>query len=368
MQFQHLVSAFLLLVACGGSHRPGTTMDAMSLESAGDSDDRAMISTGAIAPRSTSTASSMAAQEALVIRGFITARVDDVRITSEAIAHQVRSAGGRVIRERGNGAHEDWNSFMSVRLPPEGVDSLISWLGTHGDIESKRIEAEDVSKTLFDQELELANLHKTLVRMQALLDRPDLNIEAVLKIEQEMSRVRGRIEAVKGAQRFLKDRVAFATIDFTLRRRDGVNWDPETKFLAGLRMTGLSLLDPAGRTRHRMGIGLVLRAPKTKMSWEVDLFAAEGDGKRAMIATVGGIVYSDHLGGGRRRFLNPYTGLRLGYGQLDGSNFVGAAEVGLELFKHERAVLDLNVRGTGFFGKGGGDYALVTAAGLSVAF
>ena len=57
-----------------------------------------------------------------------------------------------------------------------------------------------------------------------------------------------------------------------------------------------------------------------------------------------------------------------------GATVVGPAttiEAGLALARSESfdaAVLDINVRGTSFFGKGGPDVALVSAAELSIAF
>jgi len=374
MQVLHTATLVLLtLAACGSSQpRTGGTLAAMSLDAVPKQESGShRSSTHQFDSIQVSASDGLPSKsaEALVIQGFITARVDEVRTTSAEISERVREAGGRVVRERGTGAKSDWNSLIRVRLPPEKVDALLAWIRQHGDIESKRIEVQDVSRELFDQELALSNLTKTLARMQALLERPDLDIEAVLKIESEMSRVRGEIESLKGANRFLKDRVSYATLEFTLKRRDGVERGPETKFMTGVRLAQMSLLDPNGRARHRMGFGVVASSPAARVSYELDVFEADGDGaKRALIATMGGAAYSDHLGGGRRQFLNPYVGLRLGYGRLDGSNFVIAGEAGVELFKHRFVTIDLNVRGTSFFGSGGADVALVTAAGLSLAF
>ncbi|MCP4449677.1 MAG: hypothetical protein GY811_30755 [Myxococcales bacterium] len=68
------------------------------------------------------------------------------------------------------------------------------------------------------------------------------------------------------------------------------------------------------------------------------------------------------------RHINPYVGLRVGYGRLQGSNFVAAGEAGVEVFKHRHGVLDLSVRGTAFLGEGGPDVALVSGAGLTLAW
>lgn len=308
------------------------------------------------------------AGEALVIEAFITAKVDDVSATSEAIRRKVQASGGRVIHEDQSGSVRNWNSSLRLRLLPAQVDGLVGWLATHGEIVSKRIEATDVSRELFDQELALDNLGKTMARLSSILDRDDLDIEAVLKIEDAMTRVRGEIETIKGAQRFLKDRVAYATLELQLSRRDGQSEGPKTKFLAGLRGANLALLDPGSRKRSRFGFGIVLQAPDMKVSYELDVFEAADGGSRGILATAGAAAFSDHLGGGRRTFLNPYLGVRMGYGRLNGSKFVVAGSAGVEVYKSRYVKLDLDTRVTSLFGADGVDMALVSGASLSVAF
>lgn len=307
-------------------------------------------------------------QEALVVEGFITALVDDVGETTQTIREQVQSIGGRIVEERGDGAATNWNGFLRLRIEPSGVDGLVEWLDKSSDIVSKRIQTQDVSKELFDHALALGNFERTMVRLQAILERPDLNIDAVLKIETELTRVRAQIESIKGSQRFLKDRVAYATLEIRLQRRGGVSHGPETKFMPGVRVSTMRLLDPGSRTSTRLGYGLVLALPDTNLSWELDIFAPVDGEKRTLVATFGGASYSEHLGGGLRTWLNPHLGMRVGYGRLDGSNFVLSGEAGVEIFKSSFGALDINVQTTGFFGKGGPEVALVSAAELSIAF
>ncbi len=322
----------------------------------------------AVAGMQSGESSTQAMPEALVIEGAITARVDEVGKATEEIRERVSAAGGRIIEERGQGAATGWNTFIKLRVEPEGLHGLVEWLGENTEIVSKTISAEDVSKELFDQELALENLGKTMARLQALLDHEGLDIEAILKIETELTRIRAQIESIKGSQRFLKDRVAFATLAITLERKDGVNHGPETKFMPGARLAMMHLIDPGARSANRLGYGIVISSPEHRASYELDIFEGVDGDKRAIVATVGGAAYSDHLGGGRRSWLNPYLGLRTGYGRLGGSNFVLAAEAGVELFKNKFMILDLNVRATSFFGKGGPDVALIPAAQASISF
>jgi hypothetical protein len=79
-------------------------------------------------------------------------------------------------------------------------------------------------------------------------------------------------------------------------------------------------------------------------------------------------MYSDHLGAGGRRWLNPYIGFRLGYGYLDYHSFVLQAEAGVELFKHDFLLIDASVRATGFLGSDNVDGGLVSSASIVFAF
>jgi hypothetical protein len=71
----------------------------------------------------------------------------------------------------------------------------------------------------------------------------------------------------------------------------------------------------------------------------------------AVMATIGGAMYSDFLGRGERKLGNPYLGLRTGYGYLDSHRGVVQAEAGVELVKTKRFMLDASVRLSGLIGE-----------------
>lgn len=310
--------------------------------------------------------------EQLVIEGSISVVVDEVNDVGPQLHAIVEQFGGRVITEVVNGAESTWSGQFKVRLPPNHVDELLAFLAKHGDITDKRITATDVSKQLFDQELALKNLHVTLDRLAQVMAQGGLKVPEILQIEQEMTRLRGQIEQIEGDQRFLKDRVALATLDISMTRRAGAVTVAKAKVYPGARAAALVLFDPGHRARTRYGGGFVLHTLFRQMSLEVDLFQKEANeagtsSANAVIVTSGGAVYSDFLGGGRRRTLNPYLGFRLGYAYLDDHRFVVQGEAGLELLKTRNAVIDANVRATGLIGSSS-DVALVAGAGATFAF
>lgn len=304
-------------------------------------------------------------KKALVVEGSLTLEVAEVPEVAGDLRDYIDKIGGRVTSESLSGGERSWTGHMQVKLPPETVDDFLSWLNKRGDIRNKRIQGTDVSRTLFDQQIALDNLQLTLDRMRKLLDKEGLEMKDVLAIEREMTRLRGEIERIKGAKRFLEYRVAMATLDIHLRRREGVILGrARAKFYPGARLSTLILLSPNGRQNARIGGGVVVHTIP-RLTLELDIFQATGDEPTAVIATFGGAAYSDYLGRGKRRFLNPYLGLRAGYGNLDGSAFVFAAGGGVELFKHERFLLDASVNFVGFVRK---EFDATVASSLSAVF
>jgi hypothetical protein len=88
------------------------------------------------------------------------------------------------------------------------------------------------------------------------------------------------------------------------------------------------------------------------------------------LASIGGEIYSDLLGGGERRYLNPYLGWRAGYARLDSDNqaMVGAT-LGVELYRNRWFGLDLETRHyLAFLGDRGAHYLFAPALAARVAF
>jgi hypothetical protein len=317
---------------------------------------------------------SLAIPEQLVIEGSATVDVADVRAAVVAIRDEVARAGGRIIAENLDGSTEAWSGHLKLRLPPDLLDGFFDFLDGLGEIRGKKLTATDVSKTLYDQEIQLENLTVTLERLRRLLEGKGLKMAEVLAIEKEMTRLRGEIEAIKGQRRYLQDRVAYSTIDLRLERSEGVVLRPEAKFYPGPRFVLMTLLgDAGGRQRSRAGFGVVLQfptganAPPIRTGLELDILADSDGAGTGVIATTGIGAYSDFFGAGRRRFLNPYISFRIGYGYLDGSRFAVGGGAGVELFKHERFMIDFNIRAIALIGSDT-DTALVSGLGAVVAF
>jgi len=313
-------------------------------------------------------------KEQVVVEAWLSVEVEDAAATTTALHALVEKSEGRIVSEQVTGAAESWSASIQLRLPPRAVNSVIDWLGTQGDITSKRLQGTDVSKTLFDQEIALQNLTLTLERLRKLLDAGGLQMKDILEIEKEMTRLRGEIERIKGEKRFLEDRVALATVSVELRRKNGAVLSPKAKIYPGPRLALLTLFDAGGRKQNRLGGGLVMHIVVPRLTFQLDIFddvdatSEHAHESHAVLATYGAAMYSDFLGRGEREFLNPYIGFRAGYGWLDYHAFVLQGEFGLELYKQTHMLIDASVQATGFLGEDNVDAGLVSAVSAVFAF
>lgn len=317
------------------------------------------------APPPASMTNESEARDKIVVEGWVAVAVPDVSASMAAIRIRVGELSGRVMDESMTGGGDDGGGYatMRVRVPPAAAAGFVAWLDQLGDVEARRLTATDVTREFFERELALENYRLAMGRLQKLLEAGGGDVKAVLEIEREMTRIRGEIERIEGMQRFVQDRVDLATIDVTLRPGKDAVFAPHAKLHPGPRFSVLRLLDADGREATRLGGGVLLHFHR-HLTVDLDVFPEVEREGAAVVATVGGGLYSDYLGRGRRRFFNPWIGLRLGYAHLDGSAFVVAGEVGLEIFKHEYLLVEASVRAAALVGD---TTEPVLGGGLSVA-
>jgi hypothetical protein len=353
-----------------------TTID----EAGGDAPQQvAMAGSGAVAQQQVGTTATTTTEsltptinEKLVIEGYIDMHADNVIETVEAIRTRITAAGGYIVDETVHGSESAaTNATLQLRVPPAQATSLAGWLGTLGVVTAKRMAATEVSKTLFDQELAIKNLELTMGRLQALAEKGGA-IETVLAVEKELTRVRGELEQVRGEQRFLLDRVAYATMTVQIQRRGGEAVEdllPEARIYPGPFVSTLTLIDPGIRQRTRGGAGASVRVSRA-LTFDFGMFPrGDGGDSRAVIATIGTALYSGYLGYGERRWFNPYVGARGGYSYLSGhSGLALAAELGIEWFKHQYVVIDSSLRAVAFIQEPGNQAALQGTLGVAVPF
>jgi hypothetical protein len=312
-------------------------------------------------------------REMLDIEANVTLQVPKVRPALRALHQLTARLGGVITEERVDTTSRDGAAQLTLRVPSAATQSVFDQLEQLGHLLEQNVTARDIGKEYFDANLRLSSLEVTLHRYEDVLTHAT-KVEEILHIEQELGRLRGEIEQVKGNLRWLSDRAARATVHVALREHApeiAHSAEPEAKFFPTLR---LPVLVDFGRetTETYVGGGFALRFSHA-ISLDLDLLERPDSDRRgvdALLATVGGQVYSDLLGGGERRYLNPYFGWRAGYARFDTDDqaIVGAT-LGVELYKSRWFGVDVEARNhLAFGGARGGHYVLTPALSARIAF
>ncbi|HXU64170.1 MAG TPA: DUF4349 domain-containing protein [Polyangia bacterium] len=294
----------------------------------------------------------------MIVSGTVSVRTDDVGALVRSVRAHVADAGGTVVGETVDGNADEGRATMRLRLPPAATFAFADWLATQATLESRNLEASDVSRQYLDQALALKNLQITMGRLQELAGRSDAKLNEVLEVERELTRVRGEIERLEGEHRALADRIARATLTVNILPRRGTHPvvahdEPELKFELAPHLTLLHFVDEGARHQNRVGGGVTLIFARA-FALDATVLPRRDADARSYLFSASFAGYSDFLGGGRRRFGNPYLGLRLGTGWVnDHGLFSAGAEAGVELVRTKLFLVDLTGRVLGFvYGKG----------------
>jgi hypothetical protein len=251
------------------------------------------------------------------------------------------------------------NAALVVRVPASAFDAFLVALARVGEIKSRRILATDATTEHKDIEILVANLEAAQSRYREILQRAT-DPGQILAIERELERVRTDLERIKGRLDYLRDRVAYATIAVGIARAASVEPEAPGAGYQPMMATGirvLSLVDVReGGTLGYGGAGLTLRFPRSTgdsgrgFALDVDVMraccgSAPARSDWAYDVLTGLDLFSESLGGGTRRWFNPFLGVRMGVAQTqDRVDFAAAGVVGVDVFKTHALVVGAQLR------------------------
>jgi hypothetical protein len=157
-------------------------------------------------------------QQRLIIRtADMSLVVTDTADAMKRIAAMAEQNGGWVVSS--NVFQYDENTMsgnITIRVPAEGFNSALEALQAMAvEVQSINTSGQDVTEEYVDLSSRLANLEATADRVRGFLDETE-NVEEALAVNQELSRLEGEIEVIKGRMKYLSESAAFSTISVQL--------------------------------------------------------------------------------------------------------------------------------------------------------
>ena len=153
-------------------------------------------------------------QERLIIRtADMSIIAADTEATLAEIAALADSSGGWVVSSNVYQSTDTAKTgYVQIRVPAEGFQSILDAIGGMAvEVTNLSTSGQDVTEEYVDLSARLGNLEATAARLRTFLDEAR-NVEEALSVSNELSRVEGEIEALKGRMQYLEQSAAYSSI------------------------------------------------------------------------------------------------------------------------------------------------------------
>jgi hypothetical protein len=156
----------------------------------------------------------------IIYRAEIGLTVEDFAKTEPQVERLVQGAGGYIAEMELLGSPGSPRSARwTVRIPVERFEKFVRDIAQLGELEKNQRKSEDVTEKYYDIEARIKNKKVEEERLVKLLADATGKLEEILKVEGELSRVRGEIEQLQGVLRVLQNLTSLTTVTITIQER-----------------------------------------------------------------------------------------------------------------------------------------------------
>ncbi|MDI3533886.1 MAG: hypothetical protein PWQ82_251 [Thermosediminibacterales bacterium] len=154
-------------------------------------------------------------QQKIIKRANIEIDVEEFDKTYYEIIHLTEQAGGFIENSRvwKTGAVDSQirKGRFTLRVPEHSFTPTIETLEALGEVKAKELTGSNITREYFDTEARVRNLEKQEQRLLEILDKAK-TVDEILKVENELSRVRYQIESLTGQLKNWDSLVSYSTI------------------------------------------------------------------------------------------------------------------------------------------------------------
>jgi Domain of unknown function (DUF4349) len=172
------------------------------------------------APIAAPTESSAIARK-IIYDAQVALLVDSVDPAAKSVAKLVQNARGYIAEQSVTGSPGSPRAMhWRIRIPVEQFDAFVESIGALGELERNNRTSQDVTEQYYDVEARIKNKKLEEQTLNKILQERSGKLEDVLKIEVELSRVRGEIEQLEGKIRVLTNLSSLASLTLDIRERE----------------------------------------------------------------------------------------------------------------------------------------------------
>lgn len=151
--------------------------------------------------------------ERLIIKnGSISTVVTNVRTAVDELRNFVSGIDGFVVNESFSGLERRPTANVTVRVPVDQFAATFAYIRENSlRTVNESVSGQDVTEQFVDNEARLGVLEASEQRYMEILNDAE-NVEEILQVEQQLTRIRQDIESLQGRQNYLERSAALSTI------------------------------------------------------------------------------------------------------------------------------------------------------------
>lgn len=138
-------------------------------------------------------------------------------------------------------------SYLTVRVPAESIDVVLTALGTLGTVDSLSRSQSDVTLQVTDLNTRIASLQSSLDDLRALQSQAT-NVSDLITVEAAIAQRQAELDSLVAQQTYLNDQVGLSTISVTISGAVGSTptnqsfWDGLVAGLNSIAVAGAALI------------------------------------------------------------------------------------------------------------------------------
>lgn len=164
-------------------------------------------------------------QRKIIFNATIALRVDDLDEGANLLFRLVEQTGGYISSSKTHGnAGSARSSEWTMRIPGGRFSGFNNNVAALGEVVTNSMTSQEVTAEFHDLDARIRNKQQEEKRLQEYLDNSTAKLEDILKVEREITRVRGEVESMQGRLRVLADLTSLSTV--TVRMSEVVDFVP----------------------------------------------------------------------------------------------------------------------------------------------
>ncbi len=185
---------------------------------------------------------SEATSRMVISNSQISLLVKDIRTATDEVEKKAKALGGYSVSKYTNTPYEGGSGYITVRVPVEKREELVGFLRESGvRVLSENIDAQDITDQYEDLDAQLAQLEKTMARLQIIYDQA-VTVQELLNVQNQIQNqqrsidsVKGRIKSMEAQSKTTLISINMSTDELALPYSPGAPWRPEVTLKLAIR-------------------------------------------------------------------------------------------------------------------------------------